>query len=87
MRRLVATCSVLVVSLALLAPTALANDHGEGTYGPVSEKNITNAGFIVIIFFPLLVLALSLLQWKLDQRKARRKAATKKLDADWNGGW
>ena len=35
----------------------------------------------------LAVLLLSLLQWKLEKRKDRRKAATKKLDADWHGGW
>ncbi|HWV84650.1 MAG TPA: hypothetical protein VNZ62_04335 [Capillimicrobium sp.] len=89
MRRLAVTTSALLVSLALLAPVALAADpdHGEGTYGPVTDKNITNAGFMVIIFFPLLVLVLSLIQWKLDQRKERRKKAAKKLASDWHGGW
>jgi hypothetical protein len=87
MRRLVVTSATTLITFALLASTALADDHGQGTYGEVSDKNITNAGFIVIAFFPLLVLVLSLVQWKLDSRKARRKAATKKLETDWHGGW
>ncbi len=87
MRRFVVTSATALFTLALLAPTALANDHGQGTYGEITDKNITNAGFLVIIFFPLVALVFSLIQWKLDSRKARRKAATKKLDADWHGGW
>jgi uncharacterized membrane protein YidH (DUF202 family) len=87
MRRLVVTSATTLLTFAILASTALAEDHGQGTYGEVSDKNITNAGFLVIIFFPLLVLVLSLVQWQLDKRKDRRKKATKKLEADWHGGW
>jgi hypothetical protein len=87
MRRLVATSATTLITFALLASTALAADHGQGTWGEVSDKTITNAGFLVIIFFPLLALVFSLIQWKLDSRKARRKAATKKLESDWHGGW
>jgi hypothetical protein len=87
MRRFVATLSIWAVALLLIAPAALAEDFGEGTYGPVSDKGVTNAGFIVIAFFPLLILLLSLLQWRLEKRKERRKKATKKLSADWRGGW
>jgi len=74
--------------LALLAPVALArtgHDGGQGTYGEADDKVVTKAGFIVIIFFPLLVLLLTLLQNYLDKRKYRRK---KQLPAqDWAGGW
>lgn len=87
MRRLVVTSATTLITFGLLASTALAEDHGQGTYGEVTDKNITMAGFMVIAFFPLLVLVLSLIQWKLDSRKARRKAAAKKLEADWHGGW
>ena len=87
MRRLAATLITLLASLLLLAPTALAHDGGMGTYGEANDKVVTNAGFIVIAFFPLLVLLLSLLQWKLDKRKERRKAAAKKLSPEWHGGW
>ena len=40
--------------------------------------------------FPLLILLLSLLQWRLDKRKERRKMAHKRLakdEAAWRGGW
>jgi len=87
--------STLLLSLALLAvaaPAALAqngHDGGEGLYGPTSDKVITNAGFFLIAFFPLFILAMSLLQWRLDKRKDRRKAAEKarRARADMRGGW
>ena len=49
----------------------------------------TNAGFIVIGFFPLFILVMSLLQWRLDKRKASRKLAAKRRAgaAEWRGGW
>ena len=88
MRRLAASLPASLVLLALLAPAALArvgHDGGQGTYGEANDKVVTNAGFIVIIFFPLLILLLSLLQGALDRRKARRK---RRLPArDWAGGW
>jgi hypothetical protein len=87
-RRLVATSFTLLLMLALLAPVALArtgHDAGQGTYGEADDKVVTNAGFILIIFFPLFVLLMSLLQAALDRRKKRRK---KQLPAsDWAGGW
>jgi hypothetical protein len=66
--------------LLVLAPMAFGLDRvdgGEGTYGETNDKVVTNAGFILIAFFPTLVLVLSLLQWRLDKRKEARKAAAK----------
>ena len=49
---------------------------------------MTNAGFIMIAFFPLLVFTLSMIQRRLDKRKQARKAAKAQLgDAEWRGGW
>ena len=92
MRRLVATSFTLLVTFALIAPVALArtgHDGGQGTYGEADDKVVTNAGFIVIAFFPTLILLLSLLQWRLDKRRDARKAARKRrmASADWSGGW
>jgi hypothetical protein len=88
MRRLVATSFTLLLFCALWAPAAFAvdnHDGGQGTYGEADDKVVTNAGFLVIIFFPLIILLLTLLQNALDKRKARRK---KQLPArDWAGGW
>ncbi len=90
MRRLTATLVTTVLALLVLVPAALAApDGGQGTYGEADDKVVTNAGFIVIAFFPLFILAASLLQWKLDKRKDARKAATKRRasSAHWSGGW
>jgi hypothetical protein len=94
-RRLTAMLATTCLLLLVLAPAAGATilsggaDGGQGAYGTADDKVVTNAGFIVIAFFPLLVLALSLLQWRLDKRKDARKAAAKRRGsaAHWHGGW
>ena len=82
--------SVLTLALlAITAPAALAHDGGEGWWGETNDKVITNAGFILIAFFPLFILVMSLLQWKLEKRKDARKKASKArvARADVRGGW
>ena len=51
-----------------------AHDNGEGWWGETNDRVVTNAGFILIIFFPLFIFLVSLLQWRLEKRKDRRKA-------------
>jgi len=89
MARVFRTTLLSLALLAVAAPTALAHDGGEGLWGETDDKVITNAGFILIGFFPLFVLLASLLQWQLDKRKERRKAAEKarRARADMRGGW
>ncbi|MCX6386825.1 MAG: hypothetical protein NTV40_09410 [Solirubrobacterales bacterium] len=95
MHRMIAiVVSVLTTgaTLAAFAPAALATkDEGQGWWGETSDQVVTNAGFILIIFFPLFVALMSLIQWKLEKRKDVRKATQKKLrassDATWRGGW
>jgi hypothetical protein len=92
MSRAVHTTLLTLSILALTAPIALASeghDGGEGLWGETNDKVITNAGFILIAFFPVFVLLASLLQWQLDKRKERRKAAEKarRARADMRGGW
>jgi len=95
LRRLLATLVATCLALLVLAPAAMATilsggaDGGQGAYGEADDKVVTNAGFIVIAFFPLLILLLSLLQWRLDKRKDARKAAAKRRagSAEWSGGW
>jgi uncharacterized membrane protein len=78
----------LLVSLAL-APAANAYNNGRGFYGETNDKVVTNAGFILIVFFPLFVFVMSMLQKALERRKEARKAAQKALlgNAQWRGGW
>ncbi|MGA9286531.1 MAG: hypothetical protein WBV85_13930 [Solirubrobacteraceae bacterium] len=89
MRRLLTVLIASTFLLLVLAPAALAYNDGRGFYGATNDKVVTNAGFILIIFFPTFVLLMSLLQWRLDKRKDARKAAQKAHvgDARWRGGW
>jgi preprotein translocase subunit SecG len=91
MRRTVPSLLASLCLLALAAPAALAAGHdgGEGLWGETNDKVITNAGFVLIVFFPLLALVLTLIQSHLDKRKDRRKAAEKarRARADLRGGW
>lgn len=89
MRRIASTTLLSLTLLLLLAPVALAHDGGQGLYGETNDKVVTNAGFILIIFFPTLALLLSLLQWRLDKRKHAKLDAkrARQMSAEWRGGW
>jgi hypothetical protein len=89
MRRLLLTLASLALVLLLLPGAALAYNDGRGFYGVTDDKVVTNAGFILIIFFPLFVFTMSMLQRKLDKRKAARKAGreTQLGETQWRGGW
>ena len=72
----------------VLAPAASAHNDGRGFYGATNDKVVTDAGFILIVFFPTFVFLMSMLQRRLEKRKEARKAATKALGAvRWRGGW
>jgi len=89
MRRLIVCLITWIAVALLLAPAALAQNSGEGIYGPADDKVVTAAGFILIAAFPLLILVLSLIQWRLDKRKEAHKAAMKARlsNVEWRGGW
>ena len=70
-RAALAAVSALLVTFALAAP-AIAAKGGEGTYGKTDDKVITNFGFGLIIFFVMLVTALSVAQYLLERRKIRK---------------
>jgi hypothetical protein len=86
LRRLPVTATIALTTLLLFAAPVIAHDGGEGTYGETNDRVVTNAGFILIIFFPLFILFVSLLQWQLEKRKYRRQAA-EKASAAVPGGW
>jgi membrane protease YdiL (CAAX protease family) len=88
------TIAALAVLTALLllgpAPAVLAHaGGGQGFYGPTTDKTITYAMYLVIIFFPTVIILFSLIQWRLDKRKHAKLDAAKRraANADWRGGW
>jgi uncharacterized membrane protein len=88
--RLITTLIAVFATVLVLAPSALAHaGGGEGWYGETTDQNITNAMFLVIIFFPAIIIIFSLIQWRLDKRKHARMDAAKRraVNADWRGGW
>jgi hypothetical protein len=92
MRRLRLTAAMLAPALLLalaLAPGAAASNDGRGFYGATDDKVVTDAGFILIVFFPLFIFAMSRLQAALEKRKEARKAAEKaQLRSPYlGGGW
>ena len=89
MRRVLVLTVLALATILLLAPLAGAHDGGEGLWGETNDKVVTNAGFILIAFFPLFVFLMSMLQMALDRRKDRRKKALKALAREdrVRGGW
>jgi hypothetical protein len=88
-RRLIALTVSTTLALALLAPAALAHAGGEGYYGQTDDKIVTFAGFALILFFPLFVFCMSMLQGRLEKRKDARLAAAKARakNPEWQRGW
>jgi hypothetical protein len=93
MRRL-ATALITSVATSILlalalAPAALAENDGRGFYGATNDRVVTDAGFIVIVFFPTFVFAMSMIQRRLEKRKEASKAAKQQLGAaaESHGGW
>jgi TRAP-type C4-dicarboxylate transport system permease small subunit len=91
-RRLLTTLLLSATTLLVFAQVALAdaqNDHGEGWFGETNDLSVTKGFFALIAGFPLLILILSLIMWRLDKRKDARKKAEKArmARADLRGGW
>jgi hypothetical protein len=88
-RLILALTPLLLAASLVLAPAAVAYNDGRGFYGATNDKVVTDAGFILIIFFPLFIFAMSMLQRALEKRKQARKAAQKSLlgNGRLRGGW
>jgi len=89
--RLITALLVVGVALLALAPDAFASSAsgGQGWYGETNDKVITNAMFLVILFFPTIITVFSIIQWRLEKRKHARLDAAKRRakNEDWRGGW
>ena len=86
LRRLPISAVLAITAVLVAAAPVMAHDNGEGWWGETDDRVVTNAGFILIVFFPLFILLVSLLQWRLEKRKDQRKAAAKAA-AKSQGGW
>jgi hypothetical protein len=89
MRRARTTLFVWAALLVLALPAvAEATNDGRGFYGTTDDKVVTDAGFILIAFFPLFVFFMSMLQKRLEKRKQARVAHKADLgNGRWRGGW
>ncbi len=83
------TAPLTLLLVLVIAPAASAMNDGRGLYGATNDKVVTNAGFILILFFPTFIFLMSRLQAHLDKRKEARKAATKAQlgNSFLRGGW
>jgi putative copper export protein len=71
-KRTAAALVSILATMLLVAPAAMA-ENGVGLAGPTTDKTVTFFCFGVIAFFAILVIAMSLLQGKLEKRKERRR--------------
>jgi heme/copper-type cytochrome/quinol oxidase subunit 2 len=88
--RFMTALAVFWGTLMTFAPAAFARaDGGQGWWGETNDKDITTVMFIVIAFFPTVILVLTLVQWRLEKRREARLDAAKRraANADWRGGW
>jgi preprotein translocase subunit SecG len=67
----------------LVALMLIAGDNGEGIVGETDDKIITFFSLGLVVFFTMLVIVLSWLQGKLEQRKEERKAAELRRRVGW----
>jgi uncharacterized BrkB/YihY/UPF0761 family membrane protein len=79
--RAIAIASVMLVALLVTASPAMAAD-GVGLWGRTDDKVITFWGFGLMIFFTLLVVGLSLLQNRAENRKDREREELERLRRD-----
>jgi hypothetical protein len=87
-RRLAPLALALFTAMLVFAPAAFATNDGRGFYGASNDKVTTNTGFILIIFFPVFVFVMSMIQGRLEKRKEARHAADiSHTDARYRGGW
>jgi hypothetical protein len=77
-RRCLVALSLAAAALLAAAPVAAAAD-GVGTYGRTDDKVVTFFAFGVMAFFTILVIVLSLIQIRLENRKQRRKEDLERL--------
>jgi hypothetical protein len=87
LRRLPISAVLAITAVLVTAAPVFAHDNGEGWWGETDDRVVTNAGFILIVFFPAFIFLVSVLQWQLEKRKYRRKDAAEDALGKSPGGW
>ncbi|MGH2982752.1 MAG: hypothetical protein ACRDK5_00630 [Solirubrobacterales bacterium] len=78
LRRSLTVLCLAAAALLASAPIAIAAD-GVGIYGRTDDKVVTFFAFGLMAFFTILVILLSLIQIRLENRKQRRKEDLERL--------
>jgi len=84
------TVATTTTGLALAAPEAFGRiTGGEGWYGPTTDKVVTEFGFAIIFGVPALLVILSIIQRRAENREHEHlEAQHARADlAEWHGGW
>jgi hypothetical protein len=84
------TVATTAFGLALAAPEAFGRiTGGEGFYGPTTDKVVTEFGFAIIFGIPALLVILSIIQRRSENREHEHlEAQHARADlAEWHGGW
>jgi hypothetical protein len=68
-----------LLGMLVLGPAGAMAADGVGTYGRTNDKVVTFFAFGLMGFFTILVIVLSLIQIRLDNRKERRKEDLERL--------
>jgi uncharacterized membrane protein len=76
--RLALLVATSLVTLLALAPAAMAAD-GVGLWGRTDDKVVTYFSFVVMAFFAILVVVLSIIQIRLESRKERAREELERL--------
>ena len=74
--------ALLTLTMLLVAASPAMAADGVGLYGRTDDKVITFGSFIVMGFFVVLVVGLSLLQNRLESRKDREREELERLRRD-----
>ncbi len=77
-RRLILLIATSLLALCVLAPAAMAAD-GVGLWGRTDDKVVTYFSFAVMAFFAILVVVLSLIQGRLENRRERAREELERL--------
>ena len=76
--RVVSGLGVSLAAILVFAPYAIAAD-GVGLWGRTDDRVVTYWGFALIAFFAIMVIVLSLIQIRLENRRERLREELERL--------